>query len=146
MELLVLKLSALEKDCFFVNFPDGSLPDIARLLQTIRYILYLRQSATQKKNHLFQLFKKPPPFSVLFLLCRIIVKLLHKLPEWISDCKYTDLHYSIHEKQSTLSRSVSFQYFLWLLNFSMSGRHKTEAKYIAAIKLKCETFFDKYDI
>jgi hypothetical protein len=50
MELLVfLKLSALEKDCSFVNPPDGSLSDIARLLQMIKYKLYLRQSATQKK-------------------------------------------------------------------------------------------------
>ena len=38
MELFVfLKLSALEKDCSFVNLPDGSLSDIARLLQTIKY-------------------------------------------------------------------------------------------------------------
>jgi len=43
MELLVfLKLSAPEKDCSFVNLPDGSLLDIARLLQTIKYKLYLR--------------------------------------------------------------------------------------------------------
>jgi hypothetical protein len=34
MELLVfLKLSALEKDCFFVNLPDGSLSDIARFMK-----------------------------------------------------------------------------------------------------------------
>ena len=40
MELLVfLKLSTLEKDCTFVNLPDGSLSDIARLLQTIKYKL-----------------------------------------------------------------------------------------------------------
>jgi hypothetical protein len=32
-----LNLSALEKDCSFVNLPDGSLSDIARLLQTIKY-------------------------------------------------------------------------------------------------------------
>jgi hypothetical protein len=45
MELLVLvflKLSALEKDCSFVNLPDGSLSDIARLLKMIKYKLYLR--------------------------------------------------------------------------------------------------------
>jgi hypothetical protein len=35
MELLVfLELSAPEKDCSFVNIPDRSLSDIARLLQT----------------------------------------------------------------------------------------------------------------
>ena len=64
MELLVfLKLSALEKDCSFVNLPGGSLSDIPRLLQMIKYKLYLRQSATQKKTHLFQLFKNLPRFS-----------------------------------------------------------------------------------
>ena len=42
MELLVfLELSAPEKDCSFVNIPDRSLSDIARLLQTIKYKLYL---------------------------------------------------------------------------------------------------------
>ena len=44
-----------------MKLPDGSLPDIARLLQTIKYKLYLRQSATQKKS-LFQ----PPPFQSSF--------------------------------------------------------------------------------
>ena len=42
MELLVfLELSTPEKDCSFVNIPDRSLSDIARLLQTIKYKLYL---------------------------------------------------------------------------------------------------------
>jgi hypothetical protein len=52
MQLLVfLILSALEKYCSFVNLPDGSLSDIARLLQTIKYKLYLRPSATQENNN-----------------------------------------------------------------------------------------------
>jgi hypothetical protein len=41
---MFLKLSALEKDCSFVNLPGGSLSDIPRLLQMIKYKLYLRQS------------------------------------------------------------------------------------------------------
>ena len=34
---MFLELSAPEKDCSFVNIPDTSLSDIARLLQTIKY-------------------------------------------------------------------------------------------------------------
>jgi hypothetical protein len=43
--------------------------------------------------------------------------------------------------------TVSFQYF-FLTSPPCSGRHKTEAKYIAAIKLKWEVFFflNKFDI
>jgi hypothetical protein len=38
MELLFyLELSAPEKDCSFVNIPDRSVSDIAKLLQTIKY-------------------------------------------------------------------------------------------------------------
>ena len=108
MELLVfLKLSALEKYCSFVNLPDRCLSDIARLLQTIQYKLYLRQSGNKKKTKkktTCSNFSHPPPFSVLFLLCSISVTLLQNLPERRSNCKDADLHYSIHEKQSTLSQ------------------------------------------
>jgi hypothetical protein len=34
-----LELSPPEKDCSFVNIPDRSLSDIARLQQTIKYKL-----------------------------------------------------------------------------------------------------------
>ena len=63
MELLFyLELSAPEKDCSFVNIPDRSLSDIARLLQMIKYKLYFRQSATQKKT-LVPTFQKSSPFQ-----------------------------------------------------------------------------------
>jgi hypothetical protein len=35
-----LELSPPEKDCSFVNIPDRSLSDIARLVQTIKYKLF----------------------------------------------------------------------------------------------------------
>ena len=105
-------------------------------------------SNTQKKEKTCSNFSTPPPFSVLFLLCRISVKLLHQLPERRSDCKDADLHYSIHEKQSTLSRLEFLFQKKFLTSPPCSGRHKTEAKYIAAIKLKWEVvfFLNKFDI
>ena len=62
---MFLKLSALEKDCSFVNLPGGSLSDIPILLQMIKYKLYLRQSATQKKP-LVPTFQKPSPFQSVY--------------------------------------------------------------------------------
>ena len=121
--LVFFKIIGSRKRLFFCESSWWKSFRYRKITADDKILVVLTAVSNTKKNHLFQLFKKPPPFQSPFnLLCRINVKLLHKLPELRSDCKDTDLHYSIHEKQSTLSRSqFLFNIFFWLLNFSMSG-------------------------
>ena len=151
MELLVfLELSAPEKDCSFVNIPDRSLSDIARLLHTIKYKLYLRQSATQKQKqnkNTCSNFSPPPFFQSSFCCVESVLNCFISYQNEDQIVKM-QIYITVFMNSNPLYHDYSF-FSIFFSDFSpCSGRHKTEAKYIAAIKLKWEVvfFLSKFDI